>query len=247
MHKEMDLEFELHAYVDGDLDEDAMGRVEEYLARNPETALKIRSYLQQKDDLRVFARTRAADEEPAALHALGRKLARRLKPGSLFPWRRAMVMTLLLATGWLAHVIYVPLTEDPEYTRELLQAHLMTAADPAEILPLSPERMDKLFARINEMERLPDFRHFGFEAIGAQLLPTGEGMLLHVPYHNSEGTVVSWFLLHDEQSAEQPLRVIRAQDVSILSWQHDHSRFAIAAALDDQRLSQLAQHFESSF
>jgi anti-sigma factor RsiW len=241
MHKEIDLDFELHAYVDGDLDEEAMARVEEYLARNPDTAAKVRAYLRQKDDLRKFARAEATEKEPPALRALARKLARRLKPGSIFPSRLAVVMPVMFAAGWLGHVAYAPLLEGPEYTNEVLQAHLLTSTDPAEILPLSPERTAKLFARINEMERLPDLHQFGFEPIGAQLIPTDEGMVLHVPYRDSSGTVISWFLLHDADEAEIRRTILHRQGVSIVSWQHDHSRYVMASALADEQLSQLAE------
>jgi anti-sigma factor RsiW len=218
-----------------------MARVEEYLARNPDTAAKVRAYLRQKDDLRKFARAEAKEKGPPALRALARKLARRLKPGSIFPSRLAVVMPVMFAAGWLGHVAYAPLLEVPEYTNEVLQAHLLTSTDPAEILPLSPERTAKLFARINEMERLPDLHQFGFEPIGAQLIPTDEGMVLHVPYRDSSGAVISWFLLHDADEAEIRRTILHRQGVSIVSWQHDHSRYVMASALADEQLSQLAE------
>src|SRR5690606_10458263 len=96
MQKEI-VELELHAYVDGDLDDEAMTRVEEYLASNPDTAAKVRAYLQQKDELRRFARAQTSTEEPPALRDLGKKLARRLKSGHFFPWRLAVVMPLVFA------------------------------------------------------------------------------------------------------------------------------------------------------
>lgn len=241
MHQEIDLDFELHAYVDGDLDEEAMARVEEYLARNPDTAAKVRAYLKQQDDLRGIAQAEATEEEPPALRALARKLARRLKPGSLFPWRLAVIMPVVFAAGWLGHVVYSPLVDGPSYTNEVLQAHLLTTSDPAEILPMSPERTRKLFSRINEMERLPDLHKFGFEPIGAQLIPTDEGMVLHVPYRDASGAVISWFLLHDVEEAEKRRQILRREGISIVSWQHDHSRYVMAAALADEQLDQLAE------
>lgn len=245
MQKELELEFEFHAYVDGDLDDESMTRVEEYLAGNPDTAAKVRAYLQQKDELRRFARTQTSTEEPPALRDLGKKLARRLKPGHFFPWRLAVVMPLVFAAGWLGHIFYVPLVQGPGFANEVFQAHLLTSSDPSEILPLSPERMHKLFARIDEIERLPDLHQLGFEPIGAQLLPTDEGIVLHIPYRDASGAVVSWFLSHDLVAAEEPPRLLRRQDVSIVTWQHDRSRYAIAAALDDDELTRLAEYVDS--
>lgn len=247
MHKEIDLEFELHAYVDGDLDDEAMTRVEEYLADNPDTAAKVRAYLQQKDELRRYARAQVATDESPVLRDLGKKLARRLKPGHFFPWRLAVVMPLVFAAGWLAHIFYVPLVQGPAYTNEVFQAHLLTSSDPSEILPLSPERMHKLFARIEEIERLPDLHQLGFEPIGAQLLPTDDGVVLHIPYRNASGAVVSWFLSHDMEPAEEAPRLLHRQGVSVVTWQHAQSRYAIAAALDDAELTHLAEYVDSNW
>jgi len=246
MHKETDLEFELHAYVDGDLDDEAMARVENYLSRNPEIAAKTRAYLRQKDDLRRFARAQATEDEPPALRSLAKKLARRLKPGSFFPWRLAIIMPVAFAAGWLGHVAYAPLVEGPTYTNEVLQAHLLTSADPAEILPLSPERIKKLFSRIDEIERLPDLHSFGFQPIGAQLLPTEEGIVLHVPYRDASGTVISWFLLHDADEAEVRRQIMRRDGISLITWQHDHSRYLIAAALAEEQLTRVAEFVDTS-
>jgi anti-sigma factor RsiW len=91
------------------------------------------------------------------------------------------------------------------------------------------------------MERLPDLRQFGFEPIGAQLIPTDEGMVLHVPYRDASGTVISWFLLHDADEAEVRRQIMHRNGVSIVSWQHNHSRYVMAATLADEQLSQLAE------
>jgi hypothetical protein len=66
-------------------------------------------------------------------------------------------------------------------------------------------------------------------------------MLLHVPYRDASGTVISWFLLHDVDEAEIRRTIMHRQGVSIVSWQHDHSRYVIAAVLADEQLSQLAE------
>lgn len=235
-----DIEFELHAYVDGDLDEDAMARVEAHLRKNPETAAKVRDYLQQKDDLRVFARQREPAESSPALYELATRLAKRLKPSNLFGWRRALVMSVLFIAGWIGHVAYVPLADGPAFANEAVQAHLLTSGDPSEVLPISQERMTKLFARIGELERLPDLRRFGFDAVGAQLIPTDEGAVLHVLYRDTTNRTVSYFLLHDRDVAEVPLHLLHRDGVTMAYWQHEHSRYALAAPLPDDQITDIA-------
>lgn len=246
MNKEMDLELQLHAYVDGDLDESGMSRVEEYLRKNPEAALKIQDYLKQKDDIRSFAQREVGAGDAPDAYRLGKKLAKRLQPSPPIRGKRTLAMAFLFLAGWLGHTLYLPLVKGPDFTDEVVQAHLFSSADPAEIPPLSPERISRLFARIGEMERLPDLRPLGFEPIGAQLLPSDEGMVLHVPYRNAKGIMVSYFLLHQPEQDEVAPHILHSNGITMVYWQHDYSRFALAAPLPDEQLSQIVDHLEAS-
>lgn len=161
MQNEIDLEYQLHAYVDGDLDEDSMSRVEEYLRKNPEMAAKIRDYLRQKDDIRGFASREAVSDDAPALRGLATKLANRLKPRRQSRWRRPILVSVLLAGGWLGHAPYGPLAEGPRFAREIVQAHRLSSSDPGEMLPMSPERLSRLFSRTGEEQRVPDLRGLG--------------------------------------------------------------------------------------
>jgi anti-sigma factor RsiW len=244
MSTNMDLE--LHAYVDGDLDEEAMARVEEYLRKHPDAALKIQAYLKQKDDIRGYAqRETVLDDSPNA-YRLGKKLAEQLKPRPPRTGKRNLAMAFLFVAGWMGHVLYEPLVNGPAFTNEVVQAHLLSSADPTEVPPLSPERISRLFARIGEMENLPDLRPLGFEPIGAQLLPSDEGMVLHVPYRDANGITVSYFLLHQPFEDEVEPHVLHNQGITVMYWQHAYSRHAVAAPLPDEKVEQIVHHLEAA-
>jgi anti-sigma factor RsiW len=245
MRKDTDLELELHAYVDGDLDEESMARVEAYLRSNPDAAAKIHDYLRQKDDLKRAASQRTPLDESPALAELGRHLAKRLQRGSRAAWRRPVAVAVLFIFGWLSHTFYAPLAQVPAFANEVVQAHLLTSTDISEIPPISPERISKLFSRIGEIERLPDLRAFGFEPVGAQLLPSDEGAVLHVPYRDEKGVLVSYFLLHDEDDDELPRHILHKNGITMVYWQHHHSRYALAAPLADEHISRIATFLDS--
>ncbi|HET6566137.1 MAG TPA: hypothetical protein VFG52_12050, partial [Xanthomonadales bacterium] len=202
-------------------------------------------YLKQKDDIRGFAQKELVMDDAPNAYRLGRKLAEQLSPKPKRSGKRTLALAFLFVAGWLGHVIYVPLVHGPAYTREVVQAHLLSSADPGEVLPLSPERISRLFARIGELENLPDLRPLGFEPIGAQLLPSDEGMVLHVPYRDANGITVSYFLLHQPFADEVEPHVLHDQGITIMYWQHDYSRYAVAAPLPDERVEQIVQHLEA--
>ena len=246
MSNELELDLQLHAYVDGDLDETAMARVEEYLCRNPEAALKIQDYLKQKDHMRGFAEREVGSGDAPDAYRLGKKLARRLQLSAPSRGKHIPALAFLFVAGWVSHSLYLPLKNGPNFTNEVVQAHLLSSSDPGEVIPLSPERISRLFARIGELERLPDLRQFGFEPVGAQLLPSDDGMVLHVPYRNANGTMVSYFLLHQLAANEVAPHTVHSHGVTMVYWQHAFSQFAIAAPLPDEQVSQIANHIEAS-
>jgi anti-sigma factor RsiW len=240
MHEDIELEFELHAYVDGDLDEDSMARVEEHLRNDADAAGRVRAYLRQKDELRALARRIAPTDDAPAIRELGRQLAKRLRPRAYWGWQRAVVVVGLFVVGWIGHMLYAPLIEGPAFAEEAVQAHLLTSSDPSEVLPISQDRLAKLFLRVGVAERLPDLRSFGFDPIGAQLVPSHEGVLLHLPYRDTSGTTVSYFLLHVSDMAELPVHILHKNGVTMAYWQHADERYAVAAPLSDADVSRIA-------
>lgn len=247
MSDELPLEFELHSYVDGTLDDEAMARIEDYLSKHPETAARVRDFMRQKHEIRAFSQRADERELPASLGSLERQLARRLKRRALLPWRRLMVAAVLVAAGWVGHSIYAPLVGGPSFVDEAVQAYMLASSDPEETsMRLSPDRAARLFARIGEMEYLPDLSSYGYEPIGMQLLPSDAGAMLHVPYRSESGAVVSYFLLHDDAEAEVPRHILHKQGVTLAYWQHDHSRYALAALLEDEELSELTTYVETA-
>jgi anti-sigma factor RsiW len=240
MNDDTPLEFELHGYVDGALDDEAMAHIEEHLRNSPETAAKVRDYLQQKNQIRAFARASDATAPSRVIDKLEGQLGRRLRRHTLFRWPRVAVLALLFAAGWTAHTLYLPLTDDRQYMNDILDAHLLAATTPLQATPLTPESIGVLFTRIGEERYLPDLRPLGLEPIAAQLLPSHEGAMLHIAYRDGAGTVVSYFLLHDEEDLEVPRQLLQQNGVTLAYWQHHRSRHAIAAPLTVDRIAEIA-------
>lgn len=241
-----DIEKNLHAYVDGALTEDGMALVEDWLRSNPEAATRLHVWAQQKEALRRVVDLAPIDSPSAEIEKLTMKLGAALRRPRRSVWPRVAVFAFAFIAGWFGHTFVVPLISGPAYADEIAQAHLMTTAAPEEILPLSPDRINRLFARIGEKPQLPDLRSLGYEAVGAQLLPGDEGAVLHVAYRNEAGVNISYFLIHTVEEDEVPVHVLQRKGVSMAYWQHDHSRYALAATLTDDQLSRIAQAIDAT-
>lgn len=239
-----DLEIELHAYVDGDLDEDTMARVEQYLASHADAAARVRDYLRQKNTLRRLARSADAVKPSPRIEELKGRLARRLRPPGRWGWQRSVIVAAMFAAGWVGHMVLQPLLEGPAFTEEAVQAHLLTTVEPGELLPISQDRLARLFTRVGSGRRVPDLAAFGFEPIGAELVPSDEGILLHVPYRNATGTTISYFLVHDDEVAEVPRHILHRDGVTLAYWQHQNDRYAVAAPLTDDEVARIATYLD---
>lgn len=245
MHEDLDLEFELHAYVDGDLDEETMARVEEYLQKNADAASRVRDYLQQKNMLRRLGRSADTMLESSRFNGLKRQLARRLQPSGRWGWQRSLIVAAMFAAGWVGHVLMQPLLEGPGFAEEAVQAHLLLTIEPGEVQPISTERLARLNTRVGSNRRLPDLEAFGYLPFGAQLVPSDEGILLHVPYRDAKGTTISYFLVYDHDIAEVPRHILHRDGVTLAYWQHQNERFAVAAPLDDNEVSRIVAYLDN--
>lgn len=239
-------EKDLHAYLDGALDERGMARVEEYLRANPQAAARLRAWSQQNSALNRAAQSVPLESSSPEIARLTVRLSERLGRPRRSVWPIVAVFAFAFIAGWFGHTFILPMLGGPAYADELAQAHLMTTAAPEELLPISTERINRLFTRIGEPPRLPDLRPLGYEAVGAQLLPSDEGAVLHVYYRDDAGVNVSYFLIHTVEEDEVPVHVLHRKGVSMAYWQHDHSRYAIASTLTDDQIARIAKAIDAT-
>jgi len=206
MSHDADLESGLHAYIAGDLDDESVAGVETYLLRNPDVATHVRTHLRHKDDIQRAAHPECREDLPPSVSQLAERLAIRLRgrrgTRRRRNWNLATAAATVFTAGWFAHAIYLPFAESPPFTTEIVRTHFLSPTNPSELLPLSEERTAKLFNRIGELTVVPDLKDFGLEPVSVQLLPSDEGLLLHVPYRAAAAAALSYFVLHDTEATE---------------------------------------------
>ncbi|MBN9530672.1 MAG: anti-sigma factor [Alphaproteobacteria bacterium] len=124
-------EFDLHAYVDDQLDPARRIEVEDFLARHPARAAEVMADLRSRDALRL-AMPAPASPAPELTVAAGRRLARALAGQRLFArFRRVAAVAAFLAIGWFAHAELAPLgvgnsiasPKPPAFVDDALMSH----------------------------------------------------------------------------------------------------------------------------
>ena len=246
MSERTPLELELHSYVDGALDDEGMAAVERYLEREPHVAATVRDYLLHKAHIRAHAESPTATRPSGTIEDLTTQLAEALKPTRRRRRRvtRAAVFAALVALGWIGHSAYAPLTAEPAYTGEAIHAHLLAATVPLQLIPPSPEHVGDLFMRIGERQNVPDLSSLGLQPLSAQLVPTDEGFALQLTYRGKSGDLLSYFVLHDAQEDEIAPHSVQRNGITLVYWQHSHTRYAVAGPDRGDRLASIVRLIE---
>lgn len=191
-------EHELHAYVDGLLDEPRRQAVELYLAQHPETAEEVHAWQRDAQRLRrVFGAGPSLPDNPALDPA--RIRARRQERRR----RRLALAAMLLLTlglgsfgGWQARSWTMARSVPP--MADALEAYRLVAQDRSAQLDVLSDRGTVLKAwldqRLEHPVPLPDLSSAGYHPVGGRLFVTEQGAAAMVLYQDAAGHAMIFYV-----------------------------------------------------
>ena len=250
---EIDVDPELLANVDGQLDPVAAAAVEDRLAADPEARDAVSAWVLQTRQIRAAAD--ALDTGPASMKtaALERELARALQrqgwrarlmaPGL----RRVAAAVVLFAAGWGGHMAWdAATTPYPGYVAEGLGAHRVFANDalrPVEFRAEATESaLDWVSAKLDRKLAHPTLEPLGLELVGTRMLGTREGPLAQFIYEDRDGHRLSLIVApHPEGVREAPLRHASAEGARIGYWRDASLDYAVVAETSDLQIEAVAR------
>lgn len=189
---------DLHAYVDGWLDEAQRQDVEHYLAQHPERAVEVQAWQRDAQRLRAAFGTGTAWPDNPALEPA--RIRTRLHQRRHARLAVAAMLVLCLGLGglggWQMHGWRQARMEPP--MGDAVQAYRLFAATGTARFDAVPRTagdmqawLDRHFIRA---PRLPDLRAAGYQAVGGRLLATDAGPAAMVLYANGQGSAISFYL-----------------------------------------------------
>jgi anti-sigma factor RsiW len=249
-------EWELMAYVDGQLDPERRIAVEEHLARHPQLAAQVMDDLRGAAELRLGLSEAAGGRPSGAVIELARRLRWRLR---LRSWtvrlHRAAAAAVLVAAGWLAHMAFGGWGPDAASAAHRLPLHADEAAEAYRTVILEerlgpnswpkedPAVLAALAARSpGASVPLPDLA--GEEAltpVGAHLLAWDGGNAVQVVYHDSEERPVALFAAEVDAFQVRPPRAEAVDGFTLVHWQEGWFGYAISGTGPRKRLLSLAE------
>lgn len=193
-------EADIHAYIDGRLDEADSARMEAWLERNPARAKEIHGWQRDAQQLRSMLgglpnSTGQAALDPAMIRARRRQHLHA---------RTALAAMLVLAlgvgaiSGWQARRLTMPTATATAPMADALQAYRMFALNRHVNLDVTQQHAGELQGWLDQHFRnaapLPDLVDSGFHLVGGRLLATDSGPAAMVLYEDRQGDAISFYI-----------------------------------------------------
>lgn len=242
------LETELHAYIDGEIDEGARARVESYLATHPLDRERVAAYHRHKVLLRTyFEQNVEADDTEAETDRLGDTLAARLERRQHWPSLGQMAAGLaIFIAGALTHPAHNAYQEwrVPPVVEAAAQAHEVFGDDPVrpvELAGTSQREMVAWFAEhLGEEVQVPDLAFLGHRLVGGRLLNSATGPMAQLLYEDGLKRRLTIYLSAQDTGSGSHVEVVKVASVSAGYWKDGDITYTVVAEMESDALLEVA-------
>lgn len=244
-------EDDLHAYVDGVLDQTRRADVERYLSEHPEAAARVDGWQVANEALRRAVAWKAAEPVPARLnvaHLANSRLGQRW-----VPWRMAASILVALAIGagggWMAHTP-TPDSGIAAVVREAAMAQRVFASDHMHPVEFAADQQAQLVnwvsARLGRAVVPPDLSRSGYQLLGGRVVATEHGPASMFLYQNADGSRMTLFVRPMEKiDMNAKMEPVRTADTTGYAWAKNGLGFSLLANHPMTRLHDLANQVRS--
>jgi anti-sigma factor RsiW len=251
-------EDDLHAFVDGALDQAEHARVEDYLNRHPDVAERIAAYAGQRDSLRAALAGIAQEPIPPELSLAGLIEARQIRDGAkperrpwYGEWRTAAAGLALLivggASGWSLHGLATPrqLSGIGVLAQEAADSYAVYGPDHVRPVELRADASDELVkwvsGRLHRPVAVPDLKASGYRFMGGRLVATAHGPAALFMYDDDHGTrLVMMVRPMTVDKEDVPMSEHLLGDTGTVAWSQNGVGYSLAGPASATSLHPLA-------
>ncbi len=260
-------EAELQAYVDRQLTPKRQREIEAYLARRPEEAQRVDSYLAQKRELRALFNS--VLEEP-----LPQRLRLAARPRT--PWymqRMAAGIAIAVVSGVAGWGLRGGLGTEPGggmvaqrtpsamtvasatgFAQRAAIAHAVYSPDVRRAVEVGADHEDQLVAwlskRMGSPMKPPHLQALGYALDGGRLLPGDKGPVAQFMYHDNAGAKLTLYVSNEitglgaaapsQKNQETAFRFAQEGSVNVFYWVNGAFGYAISADADKAELARVS-------
>jgi anti-sigma factor RsiW len=234
-------ENDLHAYVDGQLEDARRVQLEARLADDPAAAETARVWREQNEALRADFNPVLNEPVPPRLLA-----ARAPQRRWLLYALAAGCMAFGVGLGWMLHSIRTDrISDSVALPRRAAVAHAVYAPEvrhPVEVGAAQQDHLVKwLSKRVGSELKAPVLTEQGFDLVGGRLLPGGRGPVAHFMYQDAKGQRITLYVSRrDGEPRDTAFRFSQEERVSVFYWIDGNLGYALSAEMDRAGLLSVA-------
>ena len=252
-------ERDLHAYVDGLLDDQRARKVEDYLKRHPEKAAEIGDYMEYNRLLRKIYERESDEPVPQRLLSVFNRPVTNIWPVVA---RSAAIVMLCLFSAGLGHISAykrvsnsVAVTKEEGMVHNFLQQIAMNADAPFEVTPVqklninTPAHTDPLnwlTQKVALEMQAPNLTQAGYTLDSRRLVTRGKQEFVELKYVNSSRDAIRLYMKTRWEKDAPTIEFAQNDGQSIAYWQEGPLVYALSGALDQNRAAQIAQLIRSA-
>jgi anti-sigma factor RsiW len=235
-------EEELHAWVDGQLDEPLRAAVESELAQQPEAAERARSY--QRLNVALKALYDPVLEEPVPERLLVRPRSRTAS-SAVFA-KAASLLVIGLALGWFGRgLVTEPGGPGLALPRQAAIAHAVYAPEVRHPVEVGADDQDHLVRwlskRLGTDLKCPKLKEYGYELVGGRLLSGPNGPVAHFMFQDARGGRLTLYVSGQRgESRETAFRYSKEDRLSVFYWIDGRFGYALTGDMEREQLLAIA-------
>ena len=241
-------EYDLHAYVDGQLSDARHEEVERYLQENPEQAKLVQSWAEQNAALQDLYRPVQLDGDPELVSKAARTRGRFLKTVI----QMAAAIVIFMAGGALGSYITLNAGDHentPQYVQSLSEAsragfaiYASEVRHPVEVNADQEEHLVTwLGKRLGMKFKAPKLQKEGFNLIGGRLVPFSGKPGALLMYENAAGERLTVLIGQQPSNTETGFRFVQEGDIRTFYWIDGEFGYALSGSIDRPLLQVLAR------
>jgi anti-sigma factor RsiW len=239
-------ETELHAYLDGELDNAAREDVEAWLADHPEDAARLDGWRRQRETLRNLHQDVLDAPLPAEMRAV---LNRRVpgRDGNHLLRIAASVVLLLVgaAGGWFAKDAVMPRpTGAATFVHHAVGAHVVFTREKRHAVEAKAQEKHLvrwLSNRVGRTLNPPVLKDAGYDLVGGRLVADDGAPAAQFMYQDKSGQRLTVYVRSARNAKDTAFRVITERGVSAFYWVERPYAYALVGQVDRQKLISLGE------
>lgn len=242
-------EDDLHAYIDGQLDDARIIEVEAYLAVNPADAERVHAYRKQNEMMRKMFDPVAMEPVPAEIKGEFKRRSDSPRKAATPILRYAAVVAWLVMGGVIGWILHGTEPTEPvriaTFAQQAAIAHVVYTPEvlhPVEVGADQEAHLVKwLSKRLGADIKAPSLVSVGYQLLGGRLLPGDGGPAAQFMYNNESGKRLTLYVrtkVKDNEVTE--FRFEQEGKVGVFSWKNGPVGYALSGELAKPELLTVA-------